>query len=176
MATASAAENSARSVRQLAHSLGWFSIALGAVEILAPDALCQYLGLRGKERLIQAYGAREVLAGIGILSNSNPTAWLWSRVAGDALDLATLACADRRAWWNVERAMALVTAVTVVDIACATGLAANDTAQVARAKRYQQRAGLPRPLAAIRAKVRPVFIPDDMRTPKAMRYAERTYP
>lgn len=47
--------------------------------------------MHGQERLIRAYGVREIAKGVGILTSPNPTPWLWGRVAGDALDLATLA-------------------------------------------------------------------------------------
>ncbi len=45
----------------------------------------------GREALVQAYGAREVATGAAILMSHDPTPWIWGRVAGDALDLATLA-------------------------------------------------------------------------------------
>jgi hypothetical protein len=35
-------------------------------------------------------GAREIAQGLGILIRPRPTAWLWSRVAGDVLDLSLL--------------------------------------------------------------------------------------
>jgi hypothetical protein len=162
---------SERSFQQLAQGLGWFSVALGVTELVAAESLCKFLGLAGKERLVQAYGARELLAGVGILANSNPAGWMWSRVAGDALDIATLFCAHGPGKWNAERAMALVTAVTVVDIACAQGLEANKAAQAERAERYRARVGLRSSPAAMRGKARVTKIPSDMRTPKVLRYA-----
>src|SRR3954463_14968532 len=74
----------------LARFLGYFSIGLGLAEVLAPRAMARLTGVR-QEGLLQAYGLREIASGVGILSCSRPTEWLWSRVAGDALDLATLA-------------------------------------------------------------------------------------
>lgn len=73
----------------LARFLGWFSIGLGAAEVLCPDALSRLTGVRQKS-LLPFYGAREIACGIGILHGSRPTEWLWARVLGDALDLATL--------------------------------------------------------------------------------------
>ena len=35
-------------------------------------------------------GAREIASGFGILAQNKPTPWLWSRVGGDAMDLALL--------------------------------------------------------------------------------------
>jgi hypothetical protein len=44
----------------LARGLGWFSIALGIVEVVAPRALARSLGMKGQEGLIAAYGLREI--------------------------------------------------------------------------------------------------------------------
>ena len=49
----------------LARALGWFSLGLGLAELLAAPRITRSLGLRGKERLIRAYGVREIAAGIG---------------------------------------------------------------------------------------------------------------
>ena len=75
----------------LATGLGWFSIALGLAEIVAPRALCRAIGLEGREGLVRAYGVREVMTGMAILTSHDPTPWIWGRVGGDALDIATLA-------------------------------------------------------------------------------------
>src|SRR5919112_5715207 len=80
----------------LARGLGWFSIGLGLAEVIAPGALARALGMRGHEGLIRAYGVREIATGIGVLASEDPTPWIWGRVAGDALDLATLATAVER--------------------------------------------------------------------------------
>ncbi|HET6229289.1 MAG TPA: hypothetical protein VFE05_04360 [Longimicrobiaceae bacterium] len=108
----------------LARGLGWFSIGLGLAEVLAPDQLCEALGMEGKESLIRFYGLRELAAGVGILSGRKPAGWLWARVAGDALDLATLAAAlddnDKRG--NVAGAIAAVAGVTLLDVICARQL------------------------------------------------------
>jgi hypothetical protein len=116
---------SASSYHTLARGLGWFSIALGAVELLAPDTLTRRLGMGGSEGLVQAYGVREIMTGIAILSSDDPTPWLWGRVAGDALDLATLGAAinDRNPQrQNVGVALAAVAGVTALDVYCAQGL------------------------------------------------------
>jgi hypothetical protein len=76
---------------QLAQQLGWFSIALGAAELLATRPLTRALGMRGQERLVRAYGVREIVKGIGILTSPNPAHWLWGRVTGDADGLGTMA-------------------------------------------------------------------------------------
>jgi hypothetical protein len=71
--------------------LGWFAIGLGLAEILAPRALTRGLGMEGHEQIVRAYGVREIATGIGILSSTHPVPWIWGRVGGDALDIATLA-------------------------------------------------------------------------------------
>jgi hypothetical protein len=75
----------------LALALGWFSIALGATELLAPGQLARLIGIPAHDRntkLLRAFGAREVASGIGILTQREKSKWLWSRVGGDAIDLA----------------------------------------------------------------------------------------
>jgi hypothetical protein len=74
----------------VARALGWFSIGLGVAELLAPRAMARTTGLEGRERLLQVYGAREIAAGLAILLFSEKVG-AWTRVAGDALDIATLA-------------------------------------------------------------------------------------
>ena len=82
---------------KLARGLGWFSLALGAAELLAPSKLCRALGVPDRKGLVRSYGAREVASGVGILALGRRRApWVWSRVAGDALDLTTLGAAWRR--------------------------------------------------------------------------------
>src|SRR4051794_19976369 len=87
----------------LAQFLGGFSIGLGAAEIAAPGTMCKVVGASSSgsaPKLMRAMGLREVVQGLGILTRPRPTAWLWARVAGDALDLSLLgvtAAKNRRA-------------------------------------------------------------------------------
>src|SRR5689334_9754796 len=84
--------------RNLSRALGWFSIGLGVAELLAPRQLGRWTGLEGRDNLLRAYGLREVATGVAILSAKDAGAastWLWGRVAGDALDLSTLAAGLR---------------------------------------------------------------------------------
>ena len=119
----------------VARGLGWFSIAVGAAEVLAPRGLDRMIGADGHASLTRAYGFREILTGIGILASRDPTPWIWARVAGDVIDLATLAPTldsdnPRRAM--AATAFANVAAVTAVDVACAVGLGASSGASVRR--------------------------------------------
>ncbi len=81
--------SSVASSDRLAKALGWFSIGLGLTELIAPGSITRALGMQGKEGLVRAYGLREI--GSGVLSLSpDKQAGLWSRVAGDGIDIATL--------------------------------------------------------------------------------------
>ena len=109
---------------QLAQALGWFSIALGAVELLLPRVLTRLLGLRGHETLVRSYGLREIGTGIGILRSEDPTTWIYGRVGGDALDIATVALGlggPRRA--SAALALVSLAGVTAVDVICSGMLA-----------------------------------------------------
>jgi hypothetical protein len=106
---------SAQNAHDMARGLGWFSIGLGLAEVLAPRALTRGLGMEGNEQIVQAYGVREIATGIGILSSNQPAPWIWGRVGGDALDLATLATGlkqDNPKKDNVELAVVAVAGVT----------------------------------------------------------------
>ena len=109
-----------------ARALGWFSLGLGAVETAAPNALARWLGTRRRPGLVRAaYGLREVGVGAALLTTSRPRPWVWARVAGDVLDLATLAAAlgGRRANRGaVGMALASVAAVTALDVRTALAL------------------------------------------------------
>lgn len=77
----------------LARFLGWFSVGLGAAELVAPRLLCRVVGASDSGKapeIMRAMGLRELAHGTGILLRPRPTGWVWSRVGGDALDLAAL--------------------------------------------------------------------------------------
>lgn len=76
----------------LARLLGWFGIALGIAEVIAPRRTAMLLGAprRATGALLPVLGAREIASGVGILSSGRPTGWLWTRVLGDVVDLAVL--------------------------------------------------------------------------------------
>jgi hypothetical protein len=152
----------------LARSLGWFSIGLGLAEVLAPRSLTKPLGMEGKEGLLRFYGMREMAAGLGILISGNPRPWIWGRVAGDGVDLATLATGlDQHNLHkaNVAMTLAAVAGVTALDGLCARAL--RGTAGTVRD--YSDRRGMPKPPEAMRGAARNLHIPKDMRTPEALR-------
>lgn len=106
----------------LATFLGVFSVGLGLAELLAPRRVAELTGVR-HPKLLMAYGVRELAAGLGILLNRRPAMWLNARVAGDAMDLATLGYAYAegrpRDLPKVLMAAAAVAGVTALDIVCA---------------------------------------------------------
>src|SRR3954467_8982264 len=160
----------------IARGLGWFSIGLGVTELVAPEALARWLGMRGNELLLQTYGAREVGTGIGILASNDPTAWLWGRVGGDLLDIATLARGfqdDNAKKRNVGLALAAVLGVTVLDAACASALSSRNgqlqSSRKAAIRSYAAASGFPAAPHKMRGAARDFKVPDDMRTPELLR-------
>ncbi len=78
---------------RLSRALGWFSLGLGVTQLLAPRTISRAAGVDDHPGLLRAVGLREIASGVGILSQPKATGWLWSRVAGDAMDLALLGIA-----------------------------------------------------------------------------------
>ena len=77
----------------LANFLGWFSLGLGVAQVVAPDAISRLIGVDDDNRnteFMRAMGMREISHGVAILANARPEKAVWSRVAGDMLDLAVL--------------------------------------------------------------------------------------
>jgi uncharacterized membrane protein len=99
----------------LARFLGWFSIGLGAAELVAPGALRRVIG-GGDRRVIRLMGLRELAHGSGILTSARPTSWVWSRVGGDALDLAGLGLIARHGRARTFVAIANVVPVAAADV------------------------------------------------------------
>ncbi len=139
----------------MARGLGWFSIALGAVELFAPHALTRFLGMEGKEGLLRAYGAREIAAGMTSLSTEK-VAGLWSRVGGDILDIATLLPAyreDNPKKRNVGLALAAVAAITLVDLGSAKANTTTHARRRSEGRDFRDRTGFPQGIEAARGAV-----------------------
>jgi uncharacterized membrane protein len=106
---------------QVAKALGWFSIGLGLAELIAPKRMAKATGLNKGASMMPLLGLREIASGIGILANQKPAGWVWSRVAGDAMDLAVLGAGFKSRQSDPTRlaiATAMVAGVTVADILC----------------------------------------------------------
>jgi len=114
----------------LARGLGYFSIALGLAEIFAPNRLGEMAGVgRSFRSYLPALGMREVAHGLGILMSSDPTTAVWTRVGGDALDLAYVGAAfasdDSNKRRLVRTSVALLGAAAM-DMICARKLSSED--------------------------------------------------
>jgi uncharacterized membrane protein len=104
---------------RLADALAWFSIGLGLVGLLAPRAVGRAAGIACNPGVVRVMGLREVATGIGLLTQPRRSEWLWTRVAGDGLDAASLAVAAFRGGARRGQALAagaLVAGVTAVDL------------------------------------------------------------
>ena len=113
---------------KLARSLGWFSIGLGVAEVLAPRRVANAAGTNNHSAWIRAFGVREIVSGVGILTNPQPARWVWSRVGGDLLDLAALGVALKKS--RSDRAttaasFAAVAGITALDVIAARRVSAH---------------------------------------------------
>lgn len=110
----------------LSFGLGVFSIALGMVEIIANHDIARALDQDddATRNTLKAFGAREIAAGANLLVAPAHSTNMWNRVAGDALDLAALGFATRRAPKSaaVWGAVAFVVAAAAVDYITARAL------------------------------------------------------
>lgn len=79
--------------KRLALGVAWFSIGFGMVEMVAPGRITRLFGVDRGETVVRGLGLREIASGVGILAGSRMAPVLWARVAGDALDMASLGAA-----------------------------------------------------------------------------------
>jgi len=121
--------------QRLARNLGWFSIGLGATEIFAPGVVARISGAPDSKRsrtVIRTYGGREIAQGIAILSSMpRPAGWMWGRVAGDVLDIGSVAVGMLSKDGNFPRGLLAMTSllgVTAIDQYCAEKLSSKTPA------------------------------------------------
>jgi hypothetical protein len=105
--------------QSLIRCLSFLSFGLGAAELLAPRQVARCVGLnQNRDSLIRLLGLREIISGLGLLQGKS-NLFLWSRVAGDAMDLAFLGAAmrspenDRR---RLNTAFAAVAGIAAIDV------------------------------------------------------------
>lgn len=102
-------------------TLGWFSLGLGIAQVLAPRGVARLIGAADSGLAcgtMRTLGVREIVGGLGILSQPRPNAFLWARVAGDLMDLALLTeqlATSRRGTARLGLATAAVLGVTALD-------------------------------------------------------------
>jgi hypothetical protein len=116
---------------ELAQGLGWASVGIGLTELAAPQQVERMLGLEDnpeRRGVIRVLGVRELMHGLSILTEPEPTgrltAGVWSRVAGDVLDTVLLGIAATRTRHPARFAAtaASVLAIGALDMLCAERL------------------------------------------------------
>ncbi len=157
----------------LARGLGWFSIGLGLVETLAPAAVCRATGLRGRTKLVRAYGLRELASGVAILASHDPTPWIWGRIGGDAMDFATLVAdldSDNPRRGKVIAALAVASGVALLDALCVQELhESKRLSPEGQFEHYRTRTGFPKAASAMTGAAADFAVPSDFRIPEAIR-------
>jgi hypothetical protein len=148
-------------------ALGWVSFGLGLTELLSPKTITRALGAEGNEGLVRAYGAREIASGVLCLSTNNDVG-AWSRVAGDIIDLASLAAAyrdDNPKKANVGLAIAAVVGIAIADAAAGASIR-NLHKRKGPVRDYSDRSGFPKGIGYSRGKAAGA-VPDDFRAAPA---------
>lgn len=137
-------------IHPLVRGLGWFSLALGLAELIAPSRVSRGAGMRRHDSLLQSYGLREIGTGMGLLLAGNPRPWLWGRVAGDVVDVATvIASRDRTKRARLGLASIALLGVGLLDIYSA--LTASSAQERAKSTYdYGNRSGFLRPASNMR--------------------------
>ena len=75
----------------LSMSLGIGAIGLGFLGLLFPNGVARFLGLPRNKPLVRTlFGARELYTGYALAGDPTRSDMLWTRVAGDVLDLVVL--------------------------------------------------------------------------------------
>src|SRR4051794_19311171 len=157
--------SSAGAADRIAKGLGWFSIGLGLAEIIAPRRITRALGMQGSESLVRAYGFREIASGLVTLSPDKHIG-LCSRLAGDAIDVATLLRGmrdDNPKRGNVTVALAMVLGVSLLDLLGAQGVRVRHARARGQRRLYHDRSGFPKGIQAAKGAARNVQAPREMR-------------
>jgi len=155
---------------RLAKALGWFSIGLGLAEVMAPGRITRALGMQGSEALVRAYGVREITSGLLSLSTEKSVG-LWSRIAGDGVDIATLLTAlrqDNPKRDNVAVALTMVAGVTMLDLIGAQTNTTRHSRSRVRRRLYYDRSGFPKGIEAARGAAKNFQVPREMRAKPAL--------
>jgi uncharacterized membrane protein len=108
---------------RLLQALGWASLGLAVPQLVRPGGVTRTVGVGDgptQRAVAQAVGAREVVHAAGLLAPGLRTRWIWTRVAGDAMDLAALGRALRRhdghGRGRTIAATAAIAGITVLDV------------------------------------------------------------
>jgi uncharacterized membrane protein len=129
-----ARERSGDGVGGLTRALGVASLGLGVAQVAAPRRVARAAGVDDVSTaptVIRAVGARELVHATGLLRNRRPRGWAYTRVAGDALDLAVLGLAARGRSGERRRRALLASGAVL-------GITAADVYAARRARRSRQ--------------------------------------
>jgi uncharacterized membrane protein len=154
MTFGSEANRSVRPWRAASQALGWFGVALGSAGLIAPRAIGSLIGVGHRPWTLRALGVRELLSGAGILSQPHRPAWMWSRVAGDAMGLALLTAALRtrrrvRHRGRLALATGAVALVTAADVLCSRQLSRGGARALGRPLQLYATVAVQRPAEAL---------------------------
>jgi hypothetical protein len=113
--------------KKLGLGLGYFSLALGAIELAAPKRIARALGLDENgpaPTTIRTFGLREIAAGIMLLRGPAVSTNVWNRVLGDGIDIGALllALGSSTKPRAVAGALAFVGGATALDVYTARAL------------------------------------------------------
>ena len=139
-------------MRAPARVLGWFSIGVGLAELALPRAVARAAGMANLPALTRINGLREIGTGIGILTSRDPSPWLWGRVAGDALDLATVGAGlvTARRPLRTLSSVAMLLGIALLDMKVAEGAPPSAKREKHALRDYSMRSGFPRPAHEMR--------------------------
>lgn len=132
----------------LANALGWFSVGLGLAQLVAPGGMARLVGISDDSKnrnLMRMLGLRELTSGVGILSRKGQMPWMWSRVAGDVMDLALLGNAlssEKNERGRTIAATAAVLGVTMLDVMSGKQLTDTDSQADGSARDAEQPKGI----------------------------------
>ncbi|MFC4150053.1 SRPBCC family protein [Micromonospora mangrovi] len=99
------------------------SLGLGVAQLAAPDTVRRISGVDDSSTsraVVPLVGARELVHAAGLLTSRRKNVWTWTRVVGDAVDLASLGVAIARRGGRRRRRLLGVTGavlgITVLDV------------------------------------------------------------
>jgi hypothetical protein len=126
---------------------------------------------------VRAYGFREIASGLVTLSPDKHMG-LCSRLAGDAIDVATLLPAmreDNPKRDNVAVALTMVLGVTLLDFLGEQGVRARHTRARGQRRLYHDRSGFPKGIQAAKGAARNFQAPREIRAkPPALSSAQQS--
>lgn len=124
-------DRESRKDTRYARRLGWVSLGVAATELFAPKKVEDMLGIEDRPQnrgILRVLGVRELMHGIGILTERKPDRQLrvgvWSRVLGDVLDdvLLGVAAMKTKRPGSFAAVAATVGAIGWADVKCAARL------------------------------------------------------